>query len=119
MSRARKKKEKVVNEALGERNSKVPAARGEKDKAIAEAEGYRDRIILETTGEISAFLAQLEEFEKAPEVTSRRLYLEAMEEVLVSAGKKTIIDDSVHGVLPLLNLDQTGGQSTTKKGANQ
>ncbi len=106
VNRARQKKEQVVNEALGERNSKIPAARGAKDRAIAEAEGYQNRIILETTGKINAFLAQLAEYEKAPEVTRKRLYLEAMEEILSQAGGKTIIDDSVRGVLPLLNLDQ-------------
>jgi membrane protease subunit HflK len=106
VNRARQKKEQVVNEALGERNSKIPAARGAKDKTIAEAEGYQNRIILETTGKINAFLAQLTEYEKAPEVTRKRLYLEAMEEILSQAGGKTIIDESVRGVLPLLNLDQ-------------
>jgi membrane protease subunit HflK len=106
VNRARQKKEKLVNEALGERNSKIPAARGEKDKTIAEAEGYQNRIILETTGKINAFLAQLTEYEKAPEVTRKRLYLEAMEEILSQVGGKTIIDESVRGVVPLLNLDQ-------------
>jgi membrane protease subunit HflK len=106
VNRARQKKEQVVNEALGERNSKIPAARGAKDKMIAEAEGYQNRIVLETTGQISAFLAQLAEYEKAPDVTRQRLYLETMEEVLSQVGSKTIIDESVRGVLPLLNLDQ-------------
>jgi len=105
VNRARQKKEQVVNEAQGERNSKIPAARGARDKAIAEAEGYQSRVTLETTGQVSAFLAQLAEYEKAPEVTRKRLYLEAMEEILLQAGDKTIIDESVRGVLPLLNLD--------------
>ena len=106
VNRARQKKEQVVNEALGERNSKIPAARGEKDKVIAEAEGYRNRVILETTGKINAFLSQLAEYEKARDVTRKRLYLEAMEKILSQAGGKTIIDESIRGVLPLLNLDQ-------------
>ncbi len=106
VNRARQKKEQVVNEALGERNSKIPAARGAKDRAIFEAEGYQNRIILETTGKINAFLAQLAEYEKAPDVTRKRLYLEAMEEILSQAGSKTIIDESVRGVLPVLSLDQ-------------
>jgi modulator of FtsH protease HflK len=106
VDRARQKKEQVVNEAQGERNSKIPAARGAKDKKIAEAEGYQNRAILETTGKINAFLAQLTEYEKAPEVTRKRLYLEAMEEILSQAGDKTVIDESVGGVVPLLNLDR-------------
>jgi membrane protease subunit HflK len=105
VNRARQKKERVVNEALGERNSKIPAARGAKEKAIFEAEGYQNRVVLETTGQINAFLAQLAEYEKAPEVTRKRLYLEAMEEILAAISSKTIIDESVRGILPLLNLD--------------
>ena len=105
VNRARQKKERVVNEAQGELNSKIPAARGARDKSIAEAEGYQSRIVLETTGEVSAFLAQLAEYEKAPDVTRKRLYLEAMEEVLGSVGSKTIIDDSVKGLVPLLDLN--------------
>ncbi len=117
--RARQKKEKVVNEALGEQNSQIPAARGAKDKAIAEAEGYQNRVVLETTGKISAFLAQLTEYEKAPEVTRKRLYLEAMEEILAAVGGKTIIDESVQGVLPLLNLDQGVPMPAVEKGAQR
>jgi membrane protease subunit HflK len=106
VNRARQKKERVVNEAQGERNSKIPAARGARDKAIAEAEGYHNRVVLETTGAVNAFLAQLAEYEKAREVTRKRLYLEAMEEILATVGSKTIIDESVRGVVPLLNLNQ-------------
>jgi membrane protease subunit HflK len=116
VNRARQKKEQVVNEAEGEQNSKIPAARGAKDKAIAEAEGYQDRVVLETKGQISAFLAQLAEYDKAPEVTRKRLYLEAMEVVLSQAGGKTIIDESVRGVLPLLNLDQGSPQPAVETG---
>jgi len=119
VNRARQKKEQVVNEALGERNSLIPAARGAKDQAIAEAEGYQNRIVLETTGTINAFLAQLTEYEKAPEVTRTRLYLEAMEDILGSAGSKTIIDESVRGVLPMLNLDESAPPQDGEKGGQR
>jgi membrane protease subunit HflK len=116
VNRARQKKEQVVNEAQGERNSKLPAARGAKDKAIAEAEGYQNRVVLETMGQISAFRAKLLEYDKAPDITRKRLYLEAMEEVLSQVGSKTIIDESVRGVLPLLNLDQGTPQRAVETG---
>ena len=108
VNRAHQNKERVVNEAEGERNSKIPAARGKRDQTISEAEGYRERILLETKGRVSAFLAQLNEYEKAPEVTRTRLYLEAMEKLLTQVQDKTIIDDSVQGLIPLLNLDASG-----------
>lgn len=125
VDRSRQKKEQVVNEAQGERNSKIPAARGARDQAIAEAEGYQNRVILETTGEVNAFLSQLAEYEKAPEITRKRLYLEAMEEILAVAGDKTIIDESVRGIVPLLNLNSgqtlpiSGKSTAAKKGAQR
>ncbi len=73
VNRARQQKERVINEARGERNSIIPAARGARDRAITEAEGYQNRIVLQTTGKINAFLAQLTEYEKAPNVTRMRL----------------------------------------------
>ncbi len=119
VNRARQKKERVVNEALGDRNSKLPAARGAKDQAIAEAEGYHNRVILETTGRINAFLAQATEYQKARDVTRQRIYLEAMEEILAAVGSKTIIDDSIRGVLPLLNLDQSESVPVMEKGTQR
>jgi len=107
VNRARQRKERVVNEALGERNQRVPAARGERDRAILEAEGYRERVVREMTGRANAFLAQLEQYQKSPEVTRSRLYLEAMEQVLSQVDAKIVIDESVRSMLPLLNLDET------------
>lgn len=118
VNRARQNKERVVNEAEGERNRQIPAARGRRDQTISEAEGYAQRVVLETQGRTEAFEAQLAEYEKSPEITRQRLYLEAMQEVLNNVGDKTIIDQSVQGVLPLMNLDagrsgfpSTGGSS--------
>jgi membrane protease subunit HflK len=106
VNRARQIKERIVNEARGERNRQIPEARGKRDRAIAEAEGYRERTTRQATGQASAFLSRWEEYAKAPEVTRTRLYLEAMERLLSSIGDKLIIDDSVTGLLPVLNLNE-------------
>ena len=114
VNRARQNKERAVNEALGERNRQIPAARGEMQKAISEALGYKERVTAEMTGRTKAFLDQLRQYKKAPDVTRARLYLETMEQVLRSVSEKTIIDDSVRGLLPLLELNRPparkGGQ---------
>lgn len=107
VNRARQNKERVVNEAEGERNRQIPAARGKQKQLISEAEGYRELKLLETEGRIKAFNAKLAEYEKAPEVTKQRLYLEAMQEVLSNVGDKTIIDESVNQMLPILNLNKS------------
>lgn len=113
VNRARQNKERVVNEARGERNRLIPEARGKRDRAIAEAEGYRERVVRTATGRANAFLAQLAEYEKAPEITRMRLYLEAMQDLLASVERKTVIDESIRGVLPLLDL---GDQTLTPEG---
>ena len=105
VNRARQNKERVVNQAEGERNRQIPAARGKRDQMVSEAEGYRERVVLETKGMVTAFESKLAEYEKSPNITRRRLYLEAMEEVLSSVGNKTIIDDSVNQMLPILNVN--------------
>jgi membrane protease subunit HflK len=106
VNRARQNKERVVNEARGERNRVIPAARGQRDRVISEAEGYRERVVPEMTGRANAFLAQLAEYQKAPEVSRTRLYLEAMEETLAQVDGITVIDESVRGLLPMLNLSR-------------
>ena len=113
VNRARQNKERVVNEARGQRNRMIPATRGRRDQMISEAEGYKARVIQGTQGRANAFLAQLAEFEKAPEVTSVRLYLAAMEEILGQVESKVVIDESIRGVLPLLNLDANDGRGAS------
>ena len=114
--RARQNKERTVNQAEGERNRQIPAARGKRDQVISEAEGYRERVVMETKGAINAFNAKLAEYEKAPEVTKQRLYLEAMQEVLSQVGDKTIIDDSVNQMLPILNLNHQPANNPLRGG---
>ena len=97
-------KEKLVNQAETERNKLMPQARASKDKLIQEAKGYADRRRLEAQGEISALLAKYEAYRKAPDVTRRRLYIEAMEEVFAESGSKTILDSDLRSLLPLLQL---------------
>jgi len=119
VNRARQNKERVVNEARGERNQLIPAKRGERDRAIAEAEGYRERVVRTAMGRANAFLSQLAEYEKAPEITRTRLYLEAMESLLGAVEQKTVIDESVRGVLPLLDLGGPGVAPAGGRGGDQ
>jgi membrane protease subunit HflK len=107
-------KEKLVNQAETERNKLMPQARAGKDKLIQEAKGYAERTRLEAQGEISALLAKYEAYRQAPDVTRRRLYLEAMEEVLGESGSKTILDSDLRGLLPML---QVGSEENITSGA--
>jgi len=115
VNEARQVKEKIINIAKGERNEVVPAARGEKKRAIREAEGYALRVVETATGRAEAFTAQAVEYNKAPEATKKRLYIEAMQDVLKGADV-TIIDSDINGVLPFLDLNGTGNPITDRKG---
>jgi membrane protease subunit HflK len=116
VNRARQNKEREINEARGERNKQIPKARGQRDRAIAEADGYRELVVRTATGRANAFLSQLAEYKKAPEITRTRLYLEAMQDLLGRVEHKTVIDESIRGVLPLLNLEQNPPPPARRKG---
>lgn len=103
--KAREDKERLENKAEAYANEIVPQARGEAARAIAEAKAYRDRVIASAEGETSRFGAIRSEFEKAPDVTRERLYLESIESVLT--GSNLILIDVPQGnSLMYLPLDQ-------------
>ena len=68
-----------------------------------DAQAYRDSLIAKATGEGQRFSALLAEYELAPEVTRRRLYLETMEQVL-PVVEKLIIEPNTVNMFPLLPL---------------
>jgi membrane protease subunit HflK len=75
-------REKSRNEARIYANNLIPKARGEAHAVLREASAYKQQRVAEAIGNTDRFLALLEEYEKAPEITRSRLYLEAMERVL-------------------------------------
>jgi membrane protease subunit HflK len=92
-------REKKSNEARTYVNNLLPKARGEARALVLAAQSAKEQQVAEAIGESGRFLALLAEYEKAPEVTRTRLYLEAMEKILPKV-KKYIVD-SEHGRLPL------------------
>ena len=100
------RRDQSESEANKERNKLLPAALAEKDKMIRTAQGYADRRRAEANGEISALLARYEAYQRAPDVTRQRLYLESMQKILSGIHTKTIIDGTVgKQTLPLLPLE--------------
>jgi membrane protease subunit HflK len=111
VNQATQEKEKMIYQAREEYNKRIPQARGDAEKTIREAEGYAMDRVNRSKGDASRFLSQYEEYAKAEDVTRRRLYLEAMREVLPKLGNKYIIDAEQKNFLPLLNLvPPKGGQ---------
>lgn len=100
-------RDRLENEANKERNTLIPKARAERDQLIQQAQGYADRRRAEVDGEVAALRAKYEAYAQAPEETRRRLYLEAMQEVLQNADEKVILDSDLGNLLPLLPLGPT------------
>ena len=108
VNRAKQEEETLVNEANQQYNKKVYNAEGLAEKLINEAEGYAVERTNNALGDAELFNAILSGYNKAPEITKKRLFLETMEKVLASMPDKMIIDSKLKGVLPLLNLDKDG-----------
>jgi membrane protease subunit HflK len=103
--KAREDKERLENQAEAYSNEILPQARGEAARVDADSKAYRDRVIASAQGEASRFLAILAEYEKAPDVTRERLYLETMEQVL-GQSNKVLLDVQGGNSLMYLPLDQ-------------
>jgi membrane protease subunit HflK len=97
-------REKKINEARAYANNLLPKARGEAHSLVLAAQSYRQQRVAEASGDASRFLSLLAEYQKAPEVTRGRLYLEAMEKILPKVKKYVV--DSERGRVPL-NLRMT------------
>ncbi len=112
VNQAQQEKESLINAARREYNKVIPLAEGEKDQRIRAADGYRLKRINEAEGDASRFNAVFTEYQKAPVVTRRRIYIETLQEVLPNLDSKIIVDDSSQQILPLMHLNP--GQETLR-----
>lgn len=101
--RAREDRETTINQAQAYAAAQIPQAEGEAARIVEAAQAFKDGRIAKAQGESDGFLAILEGYQQSPDVTRRRLYLEAMEEIL--PGIEKFILSSENGVLPFLPLD--------------
>ena len=108
VQRANTDADRARNEAEAYRNDIVPGARGDAARIVAEADGARQASIAEASGQAQRFLSVYAAYSAAKDVTLRRLYIETMQE-LVTKTPTIVVDDSVRGLLPLLNLNDAPG----------
>lgn len=102
---AREGKNKTINEAESYSSDILPRSKGLAVQIEREAEAYKEEKIKRAQGESARFLALLEEYRKAEDITRKRLYLEAMEEI-VGQAQKLVVDSDKQGLLPLLPLQE-------------
>ena len=111
---AKQGKETALNNANKYRNEKLPEAEAEADQIIQDAEAQKQVRINEAEAEVARFNAMYEEYVKNPEITKKRMFYEAMEDVL--PGMKIVIDngDGVQKVLPLDSFTGNSSENPTE-----
>ncbi len=108
VQRARADRERLRNEAEAYRNDILPRARGDAARLVQEAEAYKQEVVARSEGDAKRFLSVYNEYRQAKEVTTQRIYLETLEEIL-SKTNKIIIDSGAQGaqgVVPYLPLPE-------------
>ncbi len=103
--KAREDQQRIINEANAYRNDIVPKARGDAQAMREDAEAYRTQVVKSSQGETERFTKLLTEYEKAPDVTRERLYLETMEQIM-SSNPKVLLDVKNGNNLTYLPLDK-------------
>lgn len=98
-------RERQKNEGEAYANDVIPRARGMAARLIQEAEGYRSRVIEQSQGDASRFRQIVVEYNKAPQVTRDRLYIDAMQQIM-SNTSKVLVDQKSGSNLLYLPLDK-------------
>lgn len=111
---AKQGKETAINNAKKYQNEQIPAAQAEADKITQLAEAEKTQRINQATAEVAVFNATYEEYIKNPLVTKRRMFYEAMEEILPDL---TVIIDSGDGttqkVMPIYPMQPSNTQNAS------
>ncbi len=110
---AREDRERYILEAETYRNEVLPGARGQAARQMQNAEAYRARAVATAEGESDRFVQLLREYERAPDVTRERLYLETLEEILANSNK-VLVDTEGGNNIMYLPLEQLMQSSRTR-----
>ncbi len=112
--KAREDEERLQNEAQAYANGIVPEARGQAQRMLEEANAYKAEVVERATGEAKRFEKMLAAYQKAPDVTKRRLYLETMESIYGNTTKVLVDVEGGNNLLylPLDKLVSQGGSAS-------
>ncbi len=120
VQRAKQDEERLRNEALAYRNDIVPRAKGEAARMVQNAMAEKEKLVKEAEGQAARFTAFYQTYVANKDITVRRMYLEAMQDVL-SRSEKIIIDEDGKGsgVVPYLPLPEIGKRAQPQQGGGQ
>jgi modulator of FtsH protease HflK len=114
VNEARQDKERTINQAQEQVNREIPRAGGEAARSISEAEGYAIERVNRARGEATRFQAILAEYQQAPEVTRRRLHLEALGRFMGEMKGLYIVDSDQKAMVPWIALEAGPKESGPK-----
>ncbi|HET7810977.1 MAG TPA: FtsH protease activity modulator HflK [Steroidobacteraceae bacterium] len=112
-------RERVIKEAQAYANGILPQAEGQAARQVQEAEAAKAQIVQLATGDTARFNQMLSAYEKAPNVTRERMYIEAVESVLRTSRKVIIDSKNSNGnllYLPLDKLSERGRETDSNTG---
>ncbi|MGK2859854.1 MAG: FtsH protease activity modulator HflK [Thermoanaerobaculia bacterium] len=104
VNQAQQEREKLINQARADYNQIIPHAKGQAQQAVEQAEGFATDRVNRARGDADLFVQVHAAYQRAPEVTRRRMYLETMSAVYPAVKKKIILDENLKGLIPLLPL---------------
>lgn len=114
---AREDRDRLRNEAEAYRRDILPKARGQAEAMLRDAEAYQETKILGAEGDAARFTAVLEEYNKAKDVTTARLYIETMERILSNPETEKLIlsDEALKKSIPYLPLNRLPRPTANEK----
>ena len=115
VNEARQEKERMINDAQQAYNQKIPRAMGEARQTITQAEGYALEQVNRSQGDVSRFTEILAEYQKAPDVTRRRMYLDSFGELIGRIDHLYVMDEKQTNLLPLFNLSTPSASASSRE----
>ena len=113
--KAGQERERAKNDAQAYANDVVPRAVGSASRLKEEADAYKSRVVSQAQGDAQRFRSVLTEYQKAPQVTRDRMYIDTMQQVYANATK--VLIDSKQGsnllYLPLDKIMQMSSQPSS------
>ncbi|WP_236589796.1 FtsH protease activity modulator HflK [Ramlibacter aurantiacus] len=114
--KAGQERERAKNEAQAYANDVIPRAVGTASRLLEEADGYKARIVAQAQGDSQRFRSVLTEYQRAPQVTRDRMYIDTLQQIY-SGVNKVLIDSRQGSNLLYLPLNQLMQQAATSQGA--
>lgn len=104
VNQAQQEREKLINQARADYNQIIPRAKGQAQQTIEQAQGFATDRVNRARGDAELFIQVHAAYQRAPEVTRRRMYLETMSAIYPKVTKKIVLDEKLRNILPLLPL---------------